>query len=337
MNRLNVALVGCGDISGRHIAAYQKLTERARIAICCDSDKDRALRAALLTQDGNTRVVTDYESVLSDPDVDAVDLCLPHHLHAQTAIAAAMAGKHILCEKPLALTVEECDQMIAAAESAGVLLVHGEPVRCAGAITRAAELIAEGAIGRIAGLQATFAYWQRAELNTGWRGRKSESGGGHLMDGGVHAIDALRHLGGEVSAVQAMTATFRPELGVDSEDLAVLNLRYKMGHCGQLFACHAARGRAASPMMSVFGDEGCLSLEAFGSGNGLVLFTLGKPPEVQNPNHSWVDGYDRLISSFVASVLDSAPVLSTPQDGRENVRVVLAAYRSAETRREVEL
>ncbi len=326
-----IALVGCGDISARHVEALEKHASRAQFTVYCDTDATRAAAIAALAAGHTARITTDFDAVLADADVDAVDLCLPHHLHAPFAIAAARAGKHILCEKPLAVSVEDCDAMIAAADAAGVTLCHGEPMRCAGIVARAAQIVAEGQIGRIAGLQATFAYWQRAELNTGWRGRKSESGGGHLMDGGIHIIDALRHVGGDVASVQAMTAHYRPELGEDSEDLAVLNLRFTAGHCGQLFACHATRGRAASPMMTVFGEEGCLSLEAYGPGNGLVVFLPGQPPRVENPEHGWVDGYERLMGSFLDTVQTGVPLLSTPQDGRENVRLVLAAYRSAET------
>lgn len=337
--RLKVALVGCGDISGRHISAFAKYCETASITACCDTSIERAQRAASdVAKTGALPTITQrYEDVLADPEIDAVDLCLPHHLHAPAAIQAAQAGKHVLCEKPLALNVEECDAMIVAAEQAGVVLCHGEPMRCAGVVMRAAAMIAEGAIGRIMGLQATFAYWQRPELNTGWRGNRHESGGGHLMDGGIHIIDVLRQLGGEIVAVQAMLAHYRPELGADSEDLALLNLRYAEGHCGQLFACHATKSRAASPLVSVFGDAGSLSVEAFGPGNGLVLFKPGEAPQVQEPDHAWVDGYERLIGSFVEAATGAGPLLATPQDGRENVRVVLGAYRSAETGTEITL
>lgn len=348
MGRVKVAVVGCGDISGRHLAAFRNYAAQAQVAVCCDTDLERAQQAAEQTgadedstEDGQgverARAVTDFAEILADPEIQAVDLCLPHHLHAPFTIAAAEAGKHILCEKPLALTVEECDRMISAARAAGVVLAHGEPFRTAGNISQAAQIIQEGRIGKLVGLQATFAYWQRAELNREWRGRKSESGGGHLMDGGIHAIDALRHLGGTVTGVQAMTGSFRPELGADSEDLACLNLRFESGCFGQLFACHAVRGRGASPLLTAFGNAGVLSLEAYGSGNSLVLFLPGQPPEVLTQTPGWNNGYERLIGNFLEVVLTGAPLRATPEDGRENVRIVLAAYESARTRCEVAL
>jgi predicted dehydrogenase len=225
--------------------------------------------------------------------------------------------------------------MIAAAESAGVTLMHLEPQRMSATVEAAAEMIRQGKIGRIAGLQATFAYWQRSELNLDWRANPAESGGGHLMDGGIHQIDALRHLGGEVASVQAMTAQFRPELGPDSEDLAVVNLRFEGGHCGQLFACHATRGRGASPSITVFGTEGCLSLDAYGEGNGLVYFPKSSPAEPLRADYTWNSTYERAIAHFVDVVRNGAKLTATPQDGRENVRVVLGAYESARSGKEV--
>ena len=157
------------------------------------------------------------------------------------------------------------------------------------------------------------------------------------MDGGIHIIDVIRHLAGDVSAVQAMTAQYRPELGSEQEDLAVLNLRFTGGWCGQLFACHATRGRGASPSITVFGSDACLSLDAFGEGNGLVYFPASGLPESIRADHTWNATYERAISHFIDVVTEGAALQATPQDGRENVRLVLAAYESARTGREVTL
>ena len=335
--RLNIAIIGCGDITGRHLHAYKAEGERAAIVACCDTDNNRARKAVEESGSPDAAAVSDYRDLLRDSAVDAVDLCLPHHLHAPVAIAFAEAGKHVLCEKPLALTVLQCNAMIAAAERAGVTLMHLEPQRMSATVEAAARMIGEGKIGHVVGLQGTFAYWQRAELNRDWRADPAQSGGGHLMDGGIHLVDVIRHLGGDVTSVQAMTAQYRPELGADSEDLAVVNMRFAAGHCGQLFTCHATRGRGASPSVTVFGTEGCLSLDAFGQGNGLVYFPASGAHEPIRQDHTWNDTYQRAITHFLDVVMDGVPLRATPQDGRENVRLVLAAYESAATGREIRL
>jgi predicted dehydrogenase len=342
MAALRVAIVGCGIISARHIEAFAHQASRAEITTFCDRDTSKLeiahqVYTRALGHEIEVRLTTDYETVLADPNVDAVDLLLPHHLHADMAIAAAQAGKQILCEKPLALTPEDCDRMADAAQAAGVTLMHGENWRTAEPAERAAELIQAGRLGRLVGLQATYAHWQWIELNRDWRTRPAESGGGHLMDGGIHYIDVLRQLGGEVVGVQAMTAQFRPELGPESEDTGVLNLRYAGGHIGQIFASHASRGRGASPMMTVFGTEGCLSLEAFGGPRALMLFPHGQEPEVLLTHHGWQDSFDREIAHFLDVVLDGVPLRATAQDARANVQVILAAYESARTGREVRI
>jgi predicted dehydrogenase len=336
MERLRVALVGCGDISGVHIDAFQKQAERAQIVLCCDTDVERARKAAETIGDG-ARAVTDYAVALTDPEVDAVDLCLPHHLHAEAAVAAAQARRHILCEKPLALTPEDCDRMIAASREAGVVLLHAESMRLSEPVERADALIQEGRIGKVVGLQATWAFWQRETLNTGWRARPAEAGGGHLMDSAIHVIDALRHLGGEIVAIHAMTTQFRPELGAQSEDTGVLNFRFAGGHLGLLFACHAARGRGTAPLLTVFGTEGCLNVEVYGGDHLLMLHRPGQPPEgILERGTGW-RAYHRLIEHFLDVIQRGEPLRATPEDGRENVRVVLAAYESARTGREISL
>jgi predicted dehydrogenase len=339
--RTRVALVGCGIISHQHLQAFGNSRERAELIACCDTSRERAEgaveKAKSLMQAGDTiHAVTDYEALLVDPSLEAVDLCLPHHLHRPLTIAALRAGKHVLCEKPLALTPEDCDAMEAEAKAQNRILMHGENMRTALNIETAAQSIREGKLGTIVGLQATYAHWQSEVLNKDWRTRPHESGGGHLMDGAIHFVDVLRHLGGEVVGVHAMTTRFRPELGAESEDTGILNFRFEAGHFGQMFACHASRGRGASPLLTVFGTEGCLSIEVPNVGS-VVLYPRDREPEVLLPSHGWQTSFDREIAHFLEVIQEGVPLRSTPRDGRENVRVVLAAYESAKTGREVSL
>lgn len=340
MDRFNVAIVGCGMISELHITALCNEAKRARIVACCDNDAakaESAVRNVETLSGTGARVETDYDKLLGDPEIDAVVLCLPHHLHAPMSIAALHAGKHVLCEKPLALNLEECDRMIEAAQQAGKVLMHGENMRMAPGPMEAAHQIQSGRLGTIVGIQATYAHWQGEHMNKSWRARNNESGGGHLMDGGIHFIDIMRHLGGPIVAVHAMTTRYRPELGPDVEDTGVLNLRYENGSLGQLFASHASRGRGASSALTVFGTEGCLSTEAFGGDGAVMLFRHKEAPVVLLRQQSWQDTFDSEIGHFLDVVMEGKPLLATPEDGRENLKVVLAAYESARTRTEVSL
>ena len=365
-----VALIGCGVISHDHARAFADAAgnrDRAQIVAFCDSDPQRAeavyatyaeaLNAGAVAPDApedapgaqaayespTTAIETrpeattaqSYQEILARPDVDAVDLCLPHDLHADMMIQAAQAGKHILCEKPLAMTIADCDRMIAAAQEHNVILMHGENLRLVAHIERAAQMVQEGAVGKVVGIQGTFAYWQRAHMNTGWRGRTAQAGGGMLIDGGIHLVDAMRHVGGDVVALQAMTGAYRDDTG-DGEDLAIVNLRYAGGHYGQIFGCHSTQGRGAAPFMTVYGLEGVLSLDAY-KGESITLFKKGQEPQTESLPSSWQSSFVREVTHFLDVLQNGEPLRARPEDGRENLRLVLAAYESARTGQEIKL
>jgi predicted dehydrogenase len=329
---LRVALIGCGVISEAHIGAYRQHRERARITVCCDVDEARAAERAALV--GDARVTTSYEDVLRDPAVDAVEILTPHHLHRDAVIAAAQAGKHILCQKPLAPTLEDCDAMIAAADRAGVVLYYGEMNHTLPAVALAQQAIADGRIGTLVGLQATYAQWQGGQyLTTAWRYDPALSGGGQLLDGGIHILDILLSLGGPVCAVQCVTTQFRPELG--AEDTAMLNLRFAGGHLGSMFSTHASGVWPPYPSVMVIGTHGML---AHGGHHGALTLhrsDLTDGREVLLNQRG--DPFATMIGRYLDTVLDGAPNPSPGQVGRDTLQLVLAAYESARTGREVVL
>jgi predicted dehydrogenase len=331
MNHLNVALIGCGIISENHIRAYAGHADRARIVACCDIDPEKAASRAALVG-GDTRAVTRLEEILADSEVHAIEVCTPHHVHPEAVIAAAKAGKHILCQKPLARTLRECDAMIAAAESAGVVLFYGETNRTLPAAILAKEVISSGQIGTVIGIQARAAHWQGGEyLSTGWRYDPAITGGGQLLDGGIHAVDLMLHLGGPIAAVSCYTTRFRPELG--GEDTAVVNARFEGGHLGTLFASQAAATWVPEANCTVFGTDGVLTLG--GREGALVLYRRdsGEPKKVLLEQNG--DSFAAMTGRYLDTVLNGAANAAPASVGRENLSVVLAAYESARLGREV--
>lgn len=332
MGFLRVALVGCGLVSEAHIRAYAQHADRARITVFCDRDLERARTKA--EEAGDAVAVGSIEEVLARPDVDAVDVCTPHHLHADIVIAAARAGKHVICQKPLAKTIAECDAMIAAAREAGVILYHGETNRTLPGAVQAKAAIDAGRIGQVIGIQATSAYWQGGEwLSTSWRYDPSVSGGGQLLDGGIHAVDVMLHLGGPILSVSCLTTRFRPELG--GEDTAVVNARFENGALGTLFSSQACGSYQFGSACAVFGTEGVLAIG--GPHGALTLYRRDLPDGREVLLDTWGRTFSLMIGSFLDTVLDGAPNPSPGEAGRENLRVVLAAYEAARTGREVAL
>jgi len=320
---LRVALVGCGLISEMHVRGYAAHVDRAQIVACFDTDPAKAEARA---QPIGARVARSYQEILDDPDIDAVELCTPPHLHPEQVIAAAKAGKHILCQKPLARTVEECDVMIEAAKAAGVVLYYGEIYRTDDVGLAAKKAVEEGLIGQMVGIQATYAHWQGGEyMGTAWRYDPKVSGGGQLLDGGIHHIDLMRVVGGNVASVSCFTRNVRPELG--GEDTSVVNLHYEAGHFGTLFSTQAAALWFPGPGFIVFGTKGLLTIG--GPYGHLVLHKEGIPDRKQVLITERVNGWEAMTGHYLDVVLNGVENLSPAEEGREDLKVVLAAYESA--------
>lgn len=330
MKVLNVALVGCGLISENHIRAYEKHAERARVTVCHDVDADRAAQRADMA--GGARVAESFGDVLADPTVDAVEICTPPHLHPGAVIAAARAGKHVLCQKPLARTLAECDAMIAACRAANVTLYYGEANRSLPSALEAGRLVSEGRIGRLTGVQATFAYWQGGKvLETPWRYDPDVAGGGQLLDSGIHVIALMQTIAGPIQSLSCMMERFRQELG--GEDTTALSLRFAGGHVGTLFSSQAARAWVPQANFVAHGTEGALTLG--GPLGALVLFRPDLPERRQVLIEQRADEFAAMIGRYLDTVLDGAPNPSPGEAGRDALRVVLAAYQSARLGREV--
>ena len=328
---LRVALVGCGLISDAHCDAYASYPERAKITVCYDINTERAAaRAASL---GGARVAASLEDILADPNVDALELCTPPHLHPEAAIAAARAGKHVLSQKPLARTVAECDAMIDAARAAGTVLFYGETNRTLPSALMAKQAIDAGRIGTLVGIQATFAYWQRGEiLNTAWRYDPQIAGGGQLLDSGIHALALMHTLGGPVQSVSCFTERYRPELG--GEDTSVVGVKFTGGHVGTLFSSQAVGAWVPGPGLTAFGTEGALTL---GGGAALTLYRQDLPERKEVLLESDGSHFAAMIGAYLDVIQNNAPSPAPGEAGREDLRLVLAAYQAEAERQQINL
>ena len=145
---IDIAVIGCGWAGRRHALAFEECGASVRWCIDLDLDRARALATSLKRAGQPPCVATCYHAALDDPEVDAVTICLPHSLHAATSVGAVTAGKHVLCEKPMAHSVAAADKMISAAEAAGVILMIAENVRFSPLYRRVRQLLQDGVIGQ---------------------------------------------------------------------------------------------------------------------------------------------------------------------------------------------
>ena len=316
---LRVAVIGCGAIARRsHLPGLR----RAGAEVTCFASRSRSSAEAALADWGSGVIADGWEDAIAAPDVDAVDICTPNRLHAEIAVAAAQAGKHVLVEKPIACTVAEADAMIAAAASAGVVLMPAHNVRFAKPFWGARLAVADGLVGDIVGVRSAFGHggphgWAPEAT---WFFEPEESGGGALIDLGIHAADALRSvLDDDVTEVGALIFG---EPG-QNELAGQLILRFGGGAVGSLHASWAARP-GPDHQLTIFGTEGTLHLD---SSTPLTFRPVqGDARRVDLP-----DSTPDLFAEFVAACEGGPPPSVTAADARAALAVICGAYESART------
>jgi UDP-N-acetyl-2-amino-2-deoxyglucuronate dehydrogenase len=340
---IRIAMVGCGWAGLRHAEAL-KSEGSAEVTWAVDLDETRA--NSLLTNWPEARVTPDYREALADPEVDAVDICLPHDLHAPVAIDAARAGKHILCEKPLAATLDEADRMIAEADSANVVLMVAENVRFEPIYLTVRDLLQDGVIGRPALIQMTRETYLRQSFieDRPWFLNAKSAAGGIMMSGGIHDIEMMRMLVGEVESIQALRARQR-FTEMEGDDTSAALLRFADGTVGVLVesfimkSLETASGREVHTLR-IDGDVGSLTTS---DGQTIRVFSEREDylPEGQLREHRIhvppQDTFQLQIAHFLDSIRTGTEPITSGRSQRRALEVVLAAYRSMETGQPVRL
>lgn len=326
---ISIGLIGCGGIAHPHADGYLALGDAARIVAVCDVVAENAEQMA--TKVGGARVFADYHALLADGAVDAVDICLPHHLHKDAIVAAAQAGKHILCEKPLCLTLAEADEIRAALAASNVTLMCAHNQIFLPTVQRAKELLVEGLLGPIYEVRTSDAFRHAWDMpGATWRSKRETMGGGELIDTGYHPTYLLLYLAGSApAAVTALLSTFR--LPIEGEDSAQVLVRFADGIVGNIVTSWAYDTPPGTWTFQVIGERGHL----YCTGNDLH-YRLLDSAEVVIPLPE-VNTYSREIAHFVECLREHQRPLQTEADGIAVLRVILGAYQSDAEQRTIAL
>lgn len=352
MSKLKVGIIGVGGISRSHIEAYQKNPDVELYAFC---DINETQLRKMADKYGVERTYTDKADMLALDELDAVSVCTWNSAHAECTIAALEAGKHVLCEKPMAVSAAEAQRMQEAAQKSGKLLMIGFVRRYGNDCAILKDFIDNGFFGELYYAKAT--YLRRNGNPGGWFGDKSRSGGGPLIDLGVHVIDLVRYLMGNPKPVSVYGVTFQKLFDrshlkdkkayvstgktdhdiCDVEDLASALIRFDNG---------AALSVEASFSLNLKQDTG--KIELFGTKAGAKL-----SPELElyseqydymtnvslvKPTALSFDGlFENEINHYVDCILRDVPCRAPAEDGIQLMRILDAVYESARTGHEVVL
>lgn len=340
-NKLGVGVIGCGAIAEIvHLPVYKEMPQTDLKAVC-DTDKDRAEEIA--DKFDAESWYTNYKDLLERDDIDAVSICTPNSFHREHSVAAANAGKHILLEKPMAPTLEDCDKIIEASQRAGVKLMIGVNSRFLSSARRVKKLLENDTIGKISqvryhgGHSGPYSTWVAV---SDWFKKKSEVGGGVLIDIGAHYLDLMRWFVGDISEVSAIGGNLSGKF--EGEDNAIVILTFKNGVMGELDTSWTYNDWYETA--EIHGAEGTIFIRD--ASGPIVVYSDRKIPENLRgpvslresvPIEEQMKPTRVKVEHFVESILQDKQPMVTGEDGRAVVEAILAAYRSMETGEKVSL
>jgi predicted dehydrogenase len=335
--KVRIGVIGAGAIGPAHFRSYQAVADAELVAVC-DVDAGRANAAA--QKFGCAHVFSDYRQMLKGDLVDAVSVCTPNNCHAPQSIAALQAGKHVLCEKPLAMNPAEARKMVAAADKAGKVLMTAQCMRYSGAAQSLMKMVEAGRFGDLYFGKAMLL--RRNGIPKGWFQDLEQAGGGPLLDIGVHVLDLLWYLMGRPTPVAAYGVTF-DYLGKSGqgqggwgvgynpkrftvEDLASALIRFENGAAISLEASWAAH-TGDTFLARVLGTKGGAQIHP-----DFALYEQSGDTRLDvTPTPPQVDGYFGECDHFVKCIQGKAECISPGSQSVVVVAMLDAIYRSART------
>lgn len=333
MSDIKIAILGTGFIAEFRAQVYQRLAGVKIVGVMGrDIDKSRAFADRI----GATAAASSFEDLLGMVDFDAVDICLPNHLHREFGVKAAKAGKHILCEKPLARNAAEAQELVDAVEAAGVINIYGENMIFSPDFQEIISIVKQGTLGKPLWMRGREAHFGP---HSSWFYKKELSGGGALVDMGCHLIGIFNHiLGHGPEQVFAHTPTLHHQ--TDCDDNALALLRYPGGVVGQCEASWTQRGGMAV-VFEIQGEDGTIAYDRSAMSQPIKVYA-NRPTEryfseKAESNKGWlfptVDeywryGYYNQINHYLRCIRGEEAPLLTFRDGLLVNQIMDAAYAS---------
>ncbi|MBD3383472.1 hypothetical protein GF407_00975 [candidate division KSB1 bacterium] len=347
MKKINLGLIGCGLGAGALYGSFFDYLENGRLIACMDIDKKRA--EILKKQTGAAYLYTDLDEMLANDEIDAVIVVTPTNYHAEQVVKAAEAGKHVFCEKPMAPTIEEADQMIDACNHYNVRLQIALMKRFNNSFLKVKEIVDSGRLGDIFELRAI---WDNARTRASAEGNYRHrliSGGGYLQEDGSHPIDICRWFMGEVDSVSGHVMLVAGNR-FENDDLDLVVMKHRNGSMSSLHITMLTHRRGLESY-EIFGTKATLLMEwKFHSTHSLepgiikIYENAGQVTDVTletswNPHEELIDNWQYLneLRHFCDCILyDKTPRVGG-DDGRAAVEIINAAYLSAMLNKTVKL
>lgn len=316
MEKINFALIGTGNIAKTHLAALMSCQQANLVGLLSLNDYNKS---SYLAKKFKLRAYRSLEEVLTDKEIEAVDIVAKNDLHVKIGTSAAGQGKHVLVEKPIGLSLKGADKLINACKENNVKLSIISQNRFAQPYIRLREAIQNNKLGPINLVVAGWIIHKNKEYFTSspWRKSEREAGGGFLMMNAIHYIDLLQWLLGPVVSVSAEVGQFK-QRKIEVEDTAIATLNFKSGAKGIIYGTTAA-SRSLPPFIKIYGSKDEISVED----KQYLICSEGL--------------FAKQIGDFISSIKENRKPLVDGLEGRKSLEIVLAIYRSAKLKKEVSL
>lgn len=333
MNKIKVGLIGCGRIAQRHAGHIARLGELAAV---CDVNDEKARR---LGEEYEIPFFSDLENFLSFKDMDVVAVCSPNGLHAEHTIKSLNAGFHVLCEKPMALSSADCEEMIKTAEKCNKRLFIVKQNRFNPAIEAVKEKIDKGALGEIFSIQLNcfwnrnFDYYQKSD----WKGTKNLDGG-TLFTQFSHFIDLLYWMIGDVEETSAMIHNYAHQEVIEFEDTGVISLKFKNGTLGTINYTVNSFAKNMEGSITIFGEKGTVKVGGqylnkleYQSLEGEEIGELrkGNPANEYGEYQGSMSNHDRVYENLIDVLQNGGSIATNGLEGLKTVEIIEKIYKSA--------
>lgn len=331
--KLKFAIVGCGMIASYHAKALNEI-DGAVLSGAFDADKDALQKFCL---NFNIKAFESFDDVLKSDEVDAICICLPSGLHYEFAIKCAKHKKHIVIEKPIALNIEQCDEIISCAEENHIMVTVISQLRYTESVKHLKNAVEKNLFGKITLADISMKFYRDPEYysSSKWKGTVKMDGGGALMNQGIHGIDLLQYIMGPVKSVQAISKTLFHN--IETEDTLVAILEYENGAVGTVQATTSVYP-GYQRKISVCGTEGTVVLcedkiESWDmknkdfmpviSNDGLNMKTGSRPDGMDFSLHKMQ------LNDFVECIKNNKKPFIDAYEGKKSVEIICAIYKSA--------
>jgi UDP-N-acetyl-2-amino-2-deoxyglucuronate dehydrogenase len=329
VKKLNFGIIGCGRIAYKHAEAIKK-NVKANLLCVCDIIEERA--AEYKDKYGAEAHFTDYRKMLEYSGLDVVNICTPSGMHAEMGIAAAQAGKHVIVEKPMALSLKDADDLIGACDESGVKLAVCFQNRFNPPVQKLRRALEEGRFGKLTHASAIVRWFRPQDYydQAPWRGTRAMDGG-CLMNQSIHNIDLLQWMMGPVESVFGYTATNLRK--IECEDVGVAVLKFKNGALGVIEASTTIYPENLEETLNIFGEKGTVVLGGIAV-NKIETWKFADSTDEngaidqhqQDVPNVYGFGHEALVEDFINAVINNSEPYITGREGRNALEIVLSIY-----------